>query len=265
MYSDVNAKANPITLHIVHNEDVKIVDTISNHILWIKEKECHCYINFKKEKIIPNTLVFLSEEEVFQCKKEEYETLEIIQICSNVFHPYKDIVSILFNSFLYNEEASAAKVKLNETQAKNIEKSFSILKKERISSQYNIKLFENQLNAILLQSVIARLQHKNKLPIQLNGLVKHHFKTSHAVEEYAKKISVSPKSLLLELKNLGFQKPSIIIKKRILLEAKKMLLFTDKSAKEICFEIGFDDPAYFSRFFKKNTGLTTQEFKNALK
>ena len=43
--------------------------------------------------------------------------------------------------------------------------------------------------------------------------------------------------------------------------AKELLSFTDMSMKEICCEIGYSDPNYFSRSFKKNTGLTPTEYK----
>jgi len=44
-------------------------------------------------------------------------------------------------------------------------------------------------------------------------------------------------------------------------EAKNQLLFTNKSIKDICFDLGFSDPAYFSRFFKKNGLISAQNFR----
>ncbi|MDT8325024.1 MAG: helix-turn-helix domain-containing protein, partial [Bacteroidota bacterium] len=54
-----------------------------------------------------------------------------------------------------------------------------------------------------------------------------------------------------------------VIHERIVLEAQRLLLRTDKSAKEIAFELGFSDAAQFIRLFKKVTGRTTQELREA--
>ncbi|NPA08854.1 MAG: helix-turn-helix domain-containing protein, partial [Chlorobi bacterium] len=48
---------------------------------------------------------------------------------------------------------------------------------------------------------------------------------------------------------------------RIFLEAKRLLLFTDKSVKEITYELGFEDVSYFSNFFKRLSGNTPVSFK----
>jgi AraC-like DNA-binding protein len=55
--------------------------------------------------------------------------------------------------------------------------------------------------------------------------------------------------------------PLRIIQDRIISEAKKLFYYTDKSAKEIAYELGFEDSAHFSRFFKNVTGQNISEFK----
>ena len=53
-----------------------------------------------------------------------------------------------------------------------------------------------------------------------------------------------------------------MIRNKVIEEAKRMLYASDLSGKEIAFELGFDDPAYFSRFFKKYTGQTLKHFRD---
>ena len=57
--------------------------------------------------------------------------------------------------------------------------------------------------------------------------------------------------------------PKEIINDRILLEAKRLLVHTQLSIKEIGQDLGFDDPAYFVRYFKKNSALTPVEFRES--
>ncbi len=52
-----------------------------------------------------------------------------------------------------------------------------------------------------------------------------------------------------------------IINDRIILEAKRQLCYTDLKIKEIAFRLGFDDPSYFVKLFKRQTGILPAEFR----
>ena len=82
------------------------------------------------------------------------------------------------------------------------------------------------------------------------------------VSQYADILRLPPKELLRAFKRRGYEKPSEVIRDRILLEVKKLLVNTDLDVKQIGSKLGFEDPAYFARFFKKNTGITALEFRN---
>ncbi|WP_138432370.1 helix-turn-helix transcriptional regulator [Winogradskyella algicola] len=96
-----------------------------------------------------------------------------------------------------------------------------------------------------------------------NVLVEQHFKEEHSVSFYAEKLFKSPKTLSNNFTKLN-RSPLQIIHQRIVLEAKRLLTYTDKSAKEIAYEIGFDDASHLSRLFKKYTSQSPSEFKKAL-
>lgn len=96
---------------------------------------------------------------------------------------------------------------------------------------------------------------------EYNILVEHHYKTQHQVGFYAEKLNKSPKTLSNYFAIYGTKTPQQLIHERIMMEAKRLLYYTDKSAKEIAYELGFEDAAYFSHFFKKQTGLSPSDFK----
>ncbi len=99
---------------------------------------------------------------------------------------------------------------------------------------------------------------------KFNLLVEANFKSEHSVGFYAGQLCKSPKTLSNLFALFGQKTPSQIIQDRITMEARRLLLYTDKSVKHITFELGFEDVAYFSNFFKKNAGLSPSEFrKNA--
>jgi AraC-like DNA-binding protein len=97
-----------------------------------------------------------------------------------------------------------------------------------------------------------------------NLLVEEHFKSEHSVAFYADKLYKSPKTLSNSFAKLN-RSPLQIIHQRIILEAKRLLTYSNKSAKEIAFEVGFEDASHLSRLFKKHTSLSPSEFKKSLK
>ena len=99
---------------------------------------------------------------------------------------------------------------------------------------------------------------------EFNMLVESHFKTEHSVSFYAEKLFKSPKTLSNNFAKLNTS-PLQIIHERIVLEAKRLLIYTDKTAKEIAYEVGFEDASHLSRLFKKHTTLSPSDFKKQLK
>ncbi|WP_203256521.1 helix-turn-helix domain-containing protein [Hyunsoonleella ulvae] len=99
---------------------------------------------------------------------------------------------------------------------------------------------------------------------EFNMLVESHFKIEHSVSFYADKLFKSPKTLSNNFAKLKTS-PLQIIHERIILEAKRLLIYTDKTAKEIAYDVGFDDASHLSRLFKKHTDLSPSDFKKQLK
>ncbi|MBX2828563.1 MAG: helix-turn-helix domain-containing protein [Flavobacteriaceae bacterium] len=101
---------------------------------------------------------------------------------------------------------------------------------------------------------------KIELLRQFNLLVETHFKKEHSVAFYAALLHKSPKTLSNSFGKLD-KSPLKIIHDRIILEAKRLLRYTDLSAKEIAYTVGFDDASHLSRLFKKQTGISPSQFK----
>ncbi|TDS15073.1 AraC family transcriptional regulator [Maribacter caenipelagi] len=97
-----------------------------------------------------------------------------------------------------------------------------------------------------------------------NLLVETHYRTEHSVSFYADKLFKSSKTLSNTFSKFNTT-PLQIIHERIILEAKRLLIYTDKTTKEIAYEIGFDDASHLSRLFKKQTQQSPSDFKKQLK
>lgn len=96
---------------------------------------------------------------------------------------------------------------------------------------------------------------------KFNVLVEEHFREKKQVSDYAELLYKSPKTIDNIFRKHSTKTPLTIIHERVLLEAKRLLIYSDKSLQQITWEIGLEDPAQFSRFFKKKTGLTPGSFR----
>lgn len=96
-------------------------------------------------------------------------------------------------------------------------------------------------------------------------LVEQFFSTHHRVEPYAEKLKVTPKALTMQLSRSLGKSARAVIQERILLEAKRLLVYSDKSVADIGYALGFDDPNYFTRFFSQQTGTSPARFRGKVK
>ncbi|MBK7939131.1 MAG: helix-turn-helix domain-containing protein [Lewinellaceae bacterium] len=96
---------------------------------------------------------------------------------------------------------------------------------------------------------------------EFNFLVEQHFKTKHTVAEYADLLHKSPKTISNLFSRLGTKTPLQLIQERKMLEARRMLRYTDLPVKEIAYELGYEDLQTFSRFFKAQEGVSPSEFR----
>ena len=133
-------------------------------------------------------------------------------------------------------------------------------------------MLQTYLKQLIIHSV--RIQKENhqlkedaesKLFKDFSVLVEMNFKKMHSVTDYANRLGVSPKSLTKNFQKIGINTPSDFIKNRIILEAKRQILYSTDSVKQIAFDLGFNDPAYFSRFFTKSTSKSPLQFKKEFK
>lgn len=92
-------------------------------------------------------------------------------------------------------------------------------------------------------------------------LLEGNFKKEHEVKFYASALNKSPKTLANFFAICHELSPLKLIHNRIILEAKRYIHYTDKTAKEIAYELGFENPEHFSRFFKSNTGKNISAFR----
>lgn len=101
---------------------------------------------------------------------------------------------------------------------------------------------------------------KLELLRSFNLLVEENFRKEHSVAFYASALNKSPKTISNYFVNYH-KSPLQIIHDRIVIETKRLLTYSGKSAKEIAYTVGFEDASHLSRLFKKQTGLSPTAYK----
>jgi AraC-like DNA-binding protein len=102
----------------------------------------------------------------------------------------------------------------------------------------------------------------HELILRLRALVERHFTTVHAPKDYAEMLCVSQNHLNSAVKKALGKTIGDLLHERLVLEAQRLLYHTELSVKEIAFRLNYDDPSYFTRFFRKHAGVAPHEFRD---
>jgi AraC-like DNA-binding protein len=172
---------------------------------------------------------------------------------------------------LFYGSSNAPIALLNDREISSFEAILTLLMEEfEIKDQIQGEMLRTLLKRILItatrliknEGFTESMSFKQvELIRKFNILVEHHFKEKHQVADYAKLLFKSPKTLSNFFKKHNAPSPLKIINERITAEAKRLLLYSDKSAEEIAYELGYQEPSHFSKFFKKQVGVSPLSFR----
>jgi AraC family transcriptional activator of pobA len=108
--------------------------------------------------------------------------------------------------------------------------------------------------AVTLAPADARIE-------ELRRLIDANFRTERLIRFYAERLNMTPDRLNDHVKRATGVTAGHLIRRRVLTEAKRQLVFTGQAIHEIAYDLAFADPSHFARFFRKQTGMTPQAFR----
>ncbi|MEZ4605399.1 MAG: helix-turn-helix transcriptional regulator [Deinococcales bacterium] len=95
----------------------------------------------------------------------------------------------------------------------------------------------------------------------LLALLASYAQKERSVDFYAKQLNLSSRKLSQITQEVLGKKSKLLIEEHLNLKAKRLLRFSHLNMQSIAYELGFDDPAYFARFFKKHNGIAPSEYR----
>lgn len=105
------------------------------------------------------------------------------------------------------------------------------------------------------------LDEKREQLIKFIKLIDENYNKGLTVREYARLLFVSSRTLSDLTRRLLNKTPSQMIQDRIILEAQRLLLYSNLNVNQVGYRLGFDDPSYFVKYFRKHTGISPTEFR----
>ena len=241
------------------------------HILWFQKGDPTHLVDFNPVKIKPNTMLFLNKDTVQRFDNNGGFDGKAILFTDNFFCKTEADTKYLRSSILFNDLLSVSQIHVSKTDSLFAD-LFTLMEKE-LENEKDISqsdILKNLLHNILLLSERERRKQdftEIKKGADLDyvmlfkDLLESNYRELKQVSKYAKKISITEKRLNQATSKVLDKSPKQMIDERIMLEAKRLLVHTNDSVKEIGFGLGFDEPTNFIKYFRKHSLSTPVEFR----
>jgi len=142
-------------------------------------------------------------------------------------------------------------------------KSENLYKNQILYNWLMVFLYEaRRIHEVQYELLNQKPDSPSTLVLNFKNLIETNYLKYKDVSYYATQLNIRPAQLSEHIKKITGITPGEMIRNKILEETKKILIATDMNVKELAYKMGFDDPAYFSRFFKKYTDLTMTEYRD---
>lgn len=235
------------------------------HLVFITKGSGFHEIDFERHRVRANQIFVMRPGQVHSWKLAKNTRGHVIEFT----HPSLFATPAEKSIFEKVESRLPACVNLRgKAQIERVQNLLHLLHEEQTSAHHvGTSTMRNVL--MLIYSELAKLvsaapagRSRDTLGVDaFLDLVDAHFSKEHSVAFYARKLGVSPKNLTMRVSRAIGKSARIVIRDRCLLEAKRLLAYSDVNVSEIGYELGFADPNYFSRLFHQTEKLTPSQFR----
>lgn len=221
-------------------------------------------IDFKKIPIVSNSIHIVAPGQVHQVNRELNSNGYVYLFELDALKGPSEIMDFLFDHVCYSVDEINPAYKLNDDDSGILKiLTDTIWSAQSVKSNLNQLQIQNSIQSLCIKCMdllgIDSEKPKSEYS-EFRKLLFREFKSMKKVSQYAEQLNLTEKSLNDIVKSQTGKSTSQVIYNQIIIEAKR-LMQTGMSTKEIAYDLNFDDPAHFSKFFKTKTGYSPTEFR----
>ncbi len=246
-------------------------------VVWFQEGYGKHYVDFNEYTVEPGTVFFIAPGQVHSFdrdgKDKGYKGY-VLKVCNGLLR--SEVLTengTLLKYNLFNAHDRIPCIKLDSNVCNVLERIIEAIERELANNDFlgHTEYVRSLVKLLLIQfersyksdeeQPLSPSKASHKAFLTFRRDVEHNFRKLHSVKEYATLLNVTTKTLTNYVSECSSLTPLEIINHRITLEAKRLLRYSDYMIKEIAFELGFEDPSYFVKFFKRQEGCSPAEYR----
>ncbi len=240
-------------------------------ILWFEDDNNRLLIDGRVESFNTDDVLFLTE--FHQVKPQNIGKIRFLRFNRPFYCILDHDSEVGCKGLLFFGASTLPRIQIPSEEKETFETLWKMFSIEMDSKdKLQIEMLQMMLKRYLIlstrlfksQNIEAYISMDSDVVREFNFLVEQHFKSNKTVSDYAELMHRSPKTLSNLFAKAGQSSPLNFIQDRRMLEARRLLRYSDMQIQEIAYEIGYGDIQAFSRFFKKKEGVSPRHYRETV-
>ncbi len=242
------------------------------HIFLFEDCSPTHLVDFNRIRVKPRSVLFIDRGRVHQFDRSLDYRGRVLVFTDDFFCITEKDTKVLRTCLLFRDLDDSPAFLPEENVRRQIDEVAGQIETElRFPNEvFKIDILQNCLHNLLLiaergkkprPAILQNRGAKRDHTVLFTDIVEQNFRSHKTVGHYAGKLHISEKLLVLATTTTLGKTPKQIIRDRVLLEAKRFLAHGNLCIKEIGYELGFDEPTNFIKYFRKHTGITPTNFR----
>lgn len=280
MFTLINEQNGNLAFKLFSFQDNSYFDHLQRNnyysLIWVKEGIGKLKTNFSEYNFEKNSLFSFAPYQPFMLSSTSVKGVAIY-FHSDFFCIHKHQTEVTCNGVLFNNIYQKPFFRVDEKLEDMLDNVIGQIKTEiQRPGLAQYELLISFMKIFLISASRAKAQQQpESIPLptsrrepfilqNLKEAIEKDFRSKHTPQDYAILLNISSNALARIAKTHFNKTLTNLITERIIIEAKRELYLTNKSVKEVAYELGYDDEYYFSRFFKKNVNISPQAYRETV-
>lgn len=242
-------------------------------IILIEEGSGLHTIDFTEYKYEKGTILTVRKDQIHKFHKNDVVKGTLLLFTDEFLVSYLEKLEALKSLQLFNEVLGVPKIQLSPTAFNEISNLVERIKREyfQVNDDYSLGIIRSELHILIaklyrIKSHIHQVAENRKYLsrfIDFQNLLEQHATRYTKVKDYAAMLGTSTKTLNTITKNIVNKSAKAFVDDICTKQIKRLLINTDLSVKEIAYASGFEETTNFYKYFKRQTKLTPEQFRNS--